>query len=59
VLDSSGWNIPGLGDCGAIYCQYAPLTNACRKALAWQTYDVILRAPRCEGAGNYGPQIQT
>ncbi len=49
VLDSSGWDIPGLGDCGAIYNQYAPLTNACRPALKWQTYDVIFRAPRCEG----------
>ena len=49
VLDSSGWDIPGLGDCGAIYNQYAPLTNACRPALQWQTYDVIFRAPRCEG----------
>ena len=49
VLDSSGWDIPGLGDCGAIYDQYAPLVNACKPALAWQTYDVIFRAPRCEG----------
>lgn len=49
VLDSSGWDIPGLGDCGAIYDQYAPLTNACMAALKWQTYDVIFRAPRCEG----------
>mgnify|MGYP001586481903 CR=1 FL=1 len=49
VLDSSGWDMPGLGDCGAIYNQYAPLTNACRLALQWQTYDVIFRAPRCEG----------
>lgn len=49
VLDSSGWDVPGLGDCGAIYDQYAPLTNACMAALKWQTYDVIFRAPRCEG----------
>lgn len=49
VLDSSGWDIPGLGDCGAIYDQYAPLVNACKKALEWQTYDVFFRAPRCEG----------
>ena len=49
VLDSSGWDIPGLGDCGAIYNQYAPLANACLPALNWQTYDVIFRAPRCEG----------
>lgn len=50
VLDSSRWDIPGMGDCGAIYDQYAPLTNACKKALEWQTYDVFFRAPRCEGA---------
>lgn len=49
VLDSSGWDIPGLGDCGAIYDQYAPLMNACQRALTWQTYDVFFRAPRCEG----------
>ena len=49
VLDSSGWDIPGLGDCGAVYDQYAPLSNACRPALEWQTYDAIFRAPRCEG----------
>lgn len=49
VLDSSGWEIPGLGDCGGIYDQYAPLVNACKPALQWQTYDVFFRAPRCEG----------
>jgi hypothetical protein len=49
VLDSSGWAKPGYGDCGAIYGQYAPLASACRPALEWQTYDVIFRAPRCEG----------
>jgi len=49
VLDSSGWDIPGMGDCGAVYDQYAPLVNACRPALTWQTYDIIFRAPRCEG----------
>jgi len=49
VLDSSGWDIPGLGDCGAVYDQYAPLANACRPPLTWQTYDIIFRAPRCEG----------
>lgn len=49
VLDSSGWDVPGLGDCGAVYDQYAPLSNACKPALEWQTYDAIFRAPRCEG----------
>jgi hypothetical protein len=49
VLDSSGWDIPGFGDCGAVYDQYAPLVNACLPALQWQTYDIFFRAPRCEG----------
>ena len=49
VLDSSGWVKPGMGDCGAVYDQYAPLTNACLPPLQWQTYDVVFRAPRCEG----------
>ena len=49
VLDSYGINIPGKGDCGAIYNQYAPLVNACNPALQWQTYDVVFRAPRLSG----------
>lgn len=49
VLDSSGWDIPGFGDCGSVYDQYAPLVNACKPALQWQTYDIFFRAPRCEG----------
>ena len=33
VLDSFGWAVPGLGDCGAIYNQHAPLVNACKLSL--------------------------
>ena len=46
VLDSYGLDIPGMGDCGAIYNQFAPLSNACKKPLEWQAYDVFFRAPR-------------
>ena len=50
VLDSYGIRIPGKGDCGAIYDQYATLVNACRPAMQWQSYDAIFRAPRVEGS---------
>lgn len=51
VLDSSGWEKPGLGDCGAIYNQHAPLVNACKPGGEWQSYDIIFRAPRLDGQG--------
>ena len=51
VLDSYGLNIPGMGDCGAIYNQFAPLSNACNPPEVWQTYDVAFRAPRLDEAG--------
>lgn len=46
VLDSYGFDIPGQGDCGAIYELYAPLVNACKPAMKWQSYDIFFRAPR-------------
>jgi len=51
VLDSYGWVAPGLGDCGAIYNQFAPLVPACKPPLEWQTYDAIFRAARLDDAG--------
>lgn len=51
VLDSFGIAVPGKGDCGAIYNQRAPLSNACRPAETWQSYDVAFRAARVDGEG--------
>ena len=55
MLDSNGFALPGKGDCGAIYNQFAPLVNACSAALTWQAYDVFFLAPR-EGQ-HVGPRI--
>jgi Domain of Unknown Function (DUF1080) len=46
VLDSYGIADPGRGDCGAVYDRSAPLLNACKPPLEWQTYDILFRAPR-------------
>lgn len=50
VLDSFGISDPGSGDCGAIYSIAAPLVNACKAPLQWQTFDIIYRAPRVDAA---------
>lgn len=51
VLDSFGVEDPQCHDCGGIYTLYAPLKNACRPALMWQTYDIYFRAPRLNEDG--------
>jgi hypothetical protein len=37
------------GTTAAIYGQYPPLVNACRKPGEWQTYDIIWEGPRFDG----------
>ena len=49
VLD--GYNNPTYADgiTAAIYGQYPPLVNACRKPGEWQVYDIFFVAPRFDG----------
>ena len=39
------------GQAGAIYKQWPPLVNACRKPGEWQTYDIIFDAPKFDDQG--------
>ena len=51
VLDSYNNRTYSNGQAGSIYKQYAPLVNVCRKPGAWQTYDIIFKAPRFSDDG--------
>jgi len=46
VLDSFNNKTYADGSAAAIYGQYPPLVNACRKPGEWQTYDIIFHEPR-------------
>lgn len=54
ILNSYGKQ-PEAHECGAFYSQKPPITNACKPAGEWQTYDIIFRAPRF---GNDGKVIE-
>jgi hypothetical protein len=45
VLDSYNNRTYRNGQAGALYKQYPPLVNCCRKPGEWQTYDIIYTAP--------------
>lgn len=52
VLDSYDNITYADGQCSAIYGQYPPQVNACRKPGEWQTYDIIFKAPRFDADGS-------
>jgi len=47
------------GTTGAIYGQYPPLVNACRKPGEWETYDIIWVAPKFAGEKLLAPACVT
>jgi hypothetical protein len=59
VLDGYDNRTYADGITSAIYGQYPPFANACRKPGAWQTYDVVFVAPRWEGSRLASPAYMT
>ena len=51
VLDSYDNETYADGQAAALYGQYPPLVNACRRPGAWQSYDIVFEAPRFDGQG--------
>lgn len=47
------------GTTAAIYGQYPPLANACRRPGEWQTYDIVWTAPRFDGDALASPAYVT
>jgi Domain of Unknown Function (DUF1080) len=47
------------GTAGAVYGQFPPLVNACRRPGEWQTYDIVWLAPRFEGERLVSPAYVT
>ena len=39
------------GQCAAIYKEWPPLVNACRKPGEWQAYDIVFESPRFDDKG--------
>ena len=52
VLDSYDNITYADGQCSAVYGQYPPQVNVCRKPGEWQTYDIIFKAPKFDDNGD-------
>jgi len=51
ILDSYENKTYADGSAAAIYGQFPPLVNACRRPGEWQTYDIVFHRPRFDGSG--------
>jgi hypothetical protein len=51
VLDSYESPTYPDGQAGAVYGQYPPLVNACRRPGEWQAYDIVFETARFDAAG--------
>jgi hypothetical protein len=51
VLDCYNNKTYADGMAAAVYGQYPPLVNACRKPGEWQTYDIVFHRPRFDSEG--------
>jgi hypothetical protein len=49
ILDSHGNPTYADGQAAAVYGQFPPQVNACRRPGEWQSYDIVFTAPRFEG----------
>jgi Domain of Unknown Function (DUF1080) len=47
------------GQAGALYGMFPPLVNACRAPGAWQTYDILWKAPRFNAEQLVAPGVVT
>ena len=47
------------GTTGAVYGQFPPLANACRKPGEWQTYDILWTGPEFDGSLCISPPYVT
>ena len=51
ILDSYGSVTNALTQAGAVYKQWPPLVNVCRKPGEWQSYEIVFRSPHFEADG--------